>query len=230
MWKIRNWTELRLRVAELTEKQANYEALEYEVEQLREFDQKLRKLVGLPESQVHSLKDENDAQAAGLDMKPAGVVDIVLEDAIMPGEEKLADIEKALASRLGKLRWPVDGFVSSHYGEERDRGAIHSGIDIAAARNTLIETPLSGTVRSAGWDSQYGNVAIIDHDGGLTTVYCHNEKLVVQTGEKVKRGAPISFLGSTGLSSAPHLHFEIRYEGFAVDPLLMLAQKEESRR
>ncbi len=227
MWKIRNWTELRLRVAELTEKQANYEALEEEVEQLREFDRKLRVLVGLPESQVRSLKDEGDGQGAGIDTKPAGAVDIVLEEAIMPGGEKLAEIEKALAPRIRKIRWPVDGFVSSHYGEERERGAIHSGIDIAAARNTLIETPLSGTVRSAGWDSQYGYVVIVDHDGGLATVYCHNEKLVVQAGEKVKRGAPVSFLGSTGRSSAPHLHFEIRYKGYAVDPLLMLAPKEE---
>lgn len=228
MWKVRNWTELRVRLAELTEKQVGYEALEEEVEALREMDRRIRELVGLPEARVPSFVEEGDAPGAPVDVRPPGTPDVVLAEAIMPGEAEMAEIEKALASRIGKIRWPVDGFVSSHFGEEREKGAIHSGIDIAAARNTLIESPLSGTVASAGWDRYYGSVVVIDHGNALTTVYCHNAKLVVQTGDKVKRGDTISFLGNTGLSSAPHLHFEIRYKEYAVDPLLMLMPREES--
>ncbi len=227
MWKVRNWTELQIRLSELTEKQAEYDALREEVEGLREMDRKIRKLVGLPEPVLTGSASATRSPGAPVDTRPPGMPDVELEEAAMPGGADAARIEKILAPRLGRLRWPVKGFVSSSFGDVREGEGIHSGIDIAAARNTLIETPLSGTVISAGWDRKYGNVAVIDHGGGLVTVYCHNAKLVVATGDKVKRGDTISFLGSTGLSSAPHLHFEIRQDGFAVDPLLLLAPREE---
>lgn len=227
MWKVRNWTELRVKLAELTEKQAGYEELEREVVELREMDRRIRELVGLPEAPPPAADESGGAARRAVDVRPPGTPDVILAEAVMPDGAKLAEIEKALAPKIGKVAWPVDGFVSSSFGEEREGGAVHSGIDIAAARNTLIETPLSGTVLSAGWDRYYGNVAIIDHGDGLTSVYCHNAKLVVKTGDRVKRGDTIAFLGSTGLSSAPHLHFEIRYDGYAVDPLIMLVPKEE---
>ena len=113
-------------------------------------------------------------------------------------------------------------------GEERAAGGMHSGIDIAAPRNTVIETPLAGTVTEAGWHPVYGFMAVLDHGRGLSTVYGHNSRLVVRVGDRVKKGDAVAFLGNTGESSAPHLHFEVRKDGFAVDPLYLLKPKEGS--
>ncbi len=222
MYKVRNWSALNGRVAEMEEKQIRLAGLEQEIEELREMDRQVRQLVGLPERPLSERMGNGGMAALPESVRPPGVPDVVLADALIPDEEIAATIERKIAPLKGKLPWPVAGFVSSIFLEERGHGGLHTGIDIAAPRNTLVEAPRKGTVIGAGWHDEFGYVAIIDHGDGLETVYCHNEKLVVGVGDRVRLGDTISFLGTTGRSSAPHLHFEVRQDGYAVDPAILL--------
>ena len=115
------------------------------------------------------------------------------------------------------LIWPVDGPVVSGFGMRW--GRMHEGIDIAAASGTPIHAAASGTVIHAGWLGGYGNLVVLDHGNGLATAYAHASAILVGVGQQVSQGETISLVGSTGHSSGPHLHFEVRVNGTAVDPL-----------
>lgn len=126
----------------------------------------------------------------------------------------------------GQFGWPSasSSLITSGYGRRLHpvlgtyRG--HSGLDIGAAYGTNVLAANDGTVIVAGYNSGgYGNYVIIDHGGGYTTLYGHNSSLCVSAGQKVKRGTVIAKCGSTGLSSGPHIHFEIRINGSPVNPL-----------
>ena len=116
--------------------------------------------------------------------------------------------------------WPVDGVVVSGFGMRW--GRMHEGIDIAASSGTPIRAAASGTVIHAGWLGGYGNLVVIDHGNGLATAYAHASSILVGVGQQVAQGETVSLVGSTGHSSGPHLHFEVRINGVAVDPLLYL--------
>jgi Membrane proteins related to metalloendopeptidases len=116
--------------------------------------------------------------------------------------------------------WPVDGVVVSGFGLRW--GRLHEGIDITAASGTPIRAAASGTVIYAGWLGGYGNLVVIDHGNGLATAYAHASAILVGVGQQVSQGETVSLVGSTGNSSGPHLHFEVRVNGVAVDPLLYL--------
>lgn len=219
--------ELAARCAVLEEKTEEIALLQEELEELRAMDIRVRKLVGLPDAAVPRGKN-GVGPAGGESDPPDGVESVVLPDPQMPDESKRTALEEDLRAKRHTLPWPVEGFISSSFAEKRGAGGVHPGIDIAAPRNTLIEAPLSGTVSEAGWHPVYGYLAVLDHGDGLVTVYGHNAKLVVRKGGRVRKGDAIAFLGSTGVSSAPHLHFEARLDGYAVDPLFLLRPKENS--
>ena len=101
------------------------------------------------------------------------------------------------------------------YGDRR----LHAGVDLGASTGTPVLAAGSGTVAFAGWMSGYGNTVIIDHGGSLATLYAHNSALGVKVGDTVKRGEHISDAGSTGNSTGPHVHFEVRVQGTPVDPM-----------
>jgi murein DD-endopeptidase MepM/ murein hydrolase activator NlpD len=116
--------------------------------------------------------------------------------------------------------WPVNGSVVSGYGMRW--GRMHEGIDITASIGTPIWAAAAGTVIHAGWLGGYGNLVVVDHGNGLATAYAHASAILVAVGQQVAQGETISLVGSTGNSSGPHLHFEVRVNGIAVDPLLYL--------
>ena len=118
------------------------------------------------------------------------------------------------------LIWPVDGPVTSGFGMRW--GRMHEGIDIAVPTGTSVLASASGTVIHSGWLGGYGNLVVIDHGNGLATAYAHNSVPVVAAGQSVAQGETIALSGSTGHSSGPHVHFEVRVNGVAVDPLLYL--------
>ena len=119
------------------------------------------------------------------------------------------------------LIWPVQGVLTSPFGMRW--GRMHEGIDIGAAQGTPIYAAATGTVIYAGWESGYGNLTVIDHGNGLATAYGHQSRLAVSSGQKVSRGQLIGYVGSTGHSTGPHLHFEVRVNGTPNDPLRYLS-------
>ena len=152
---------------------------------------------------------------------------VLARSTLFPDEEELEGLENQLRNYHHSLDWPLVGFVSSGFKEERAPGVFHPGLDIAAPLNTVVETPLAGSVVQAGWHVVYGNVVVIDHGRRMVSLYGHNSTLLVRVGEKVARGDAVALLGNSGESSAPHLHFEVRKNGYAIDPAFLLQLVQE---
>ncbi len=117
----------------------------------------------------------------------------------------------------GTFIWPVSGPVTSPFGMRW--GRMHEGIDIAAPSGTPIKAAGSGTVIYSGWMEGYGNLVVIDHGNGLATAYAHQSAIAAALGQHAAQGQVIGYVGSTGHSFGPHLHFEVRVNGVPVDPL-----------
>jgi murein DD-endopeptidase MepM/ murein hydrolase activator NlpD len=119
--------------------------------------------------------------------------------------------------------WPVNGAVVSAFGFRIHpifgTQRFHSGIDVNAGSGTPIAAAAGGVVITSGWMDGYGNTVIVDHGGGFATLYAHQSQLAVSVGQSVNQGAIVGYVGSTGWSTGPHLHFEIRIGGAPVDPL-----------
>jgi murein DD-endopeptidase MepM/ murein hydrolase activator NlpD len=96
---------------------------------------------------------------------------------------------------------------------------MHEGIDIAVGSGTPVHAAAAGTIIYAGWMEGYGNLVVIDHGNGLSTAYGHNSSLASAVGQGVSAGQVIAYSGSTGHSTGPHVHFEVRVNGAPVDPL-----------
>jgi murein DD-endopeptidase MepM/ murein hydrolase activator NlpD len=99
---------------------------------------------------------------------------------------------------------------------------MHEGIDIAVGEGTPVRAAAAGTVIYAGWMGGYGNLVVVDHGNGLSTAYAHNSSLAASVGQSVAAGEVVSYSGNTGNSTGPHVHFEVRVNGSAVDPLSYL--------
>lgn len=124
----------------------------------------------------------------------------------------------------GSLLMPIaGGRVGSGYGQRfhpiLKRTRMHTGVDIGASTGTPIRAAAPGVVISANYRGGYGNCVVIDHGGGLSTLYGHCSRLYVSAGQRVSRGQTIAAVGSTGLSTGPHLHFEVRINGAPVNPM-----------
>ncbi len=131
----------------------------------------------------------------------------------------------AALSRGGDIHqwfWPITGRITSEYGE-RD-GGFHHGIDIAASANEKVRAAQGGKVVKAQWIDIYGFAVLIDHGSGIQTLYAHNSKLLVKPGDWVNPGDVLALAGSTGESTGPHVHFEIRLNGKTIDPTYYLPQ------
>ncbi len=124
--------------------------------------------------------------------------------------------------QLFRMAWPVYGRISGRYGYRVHpvyrRRMMHTGLDIAAPHGTPIKSALAGRVKFSGWKGGYGRTVIVEHPNGYETLYGHCTKLLVSKGETVKRGETIAKVGSTGVSTGPHVHFEVRENGKRINP------------
>lgn len=144
---------------------------------------------------------------------------------------KIYEVKKQRNAFWGALpsQWPVRGWITSGFGPRRGIRAggtrFHQGIDIAAPIGTEVIASGDGRVTFAGYRGGYGRALVIDHGFGISTVYGHNSQILVQEGERVRRGMPIAAIGMTGRTSGPHLHYEVQVDGIPVDPLRYLASR-----
>jgi murein DD-endopeptidase MepM/ murein hydrolase activator NlpD len=171
-------------------------------------------------SALDSVRADKDAflqEAAELEAQSAALAaQIQAAQAAQAAQASSAASPSQTPSASGFV-WPVSGPVVSGFGMRW--GRMHEGIDIAVGFGTPVHAAASGAVIHAGWLGGYGNLVVIDHGNGLATAYAHNSSLAVSVGQSVTQGDVISYVGSTGHSTGPHMHFEVRVNGAAVDPL-----------
>ena len=130
-----------------------------------------------------------------------------------------ANVSNSKVSLGVSLIQPVTGKISSKFGAvSRIRSSVHTGLDIATSSGTPIKAAASGKVTFAGWKGSYGNLLVITHSNGVQTYYGHCSKLYVSAGQSVSQGQTVAAVGSTGNSTGPHLHLEIRVNGVAYNP------------
>ncbi len=216
--------------------EADLERTRLELQQEEQAQQEAR-------SQLNSLADErrNLVELAGIRRRSvanevAAMEDLSaaqeseLEGLILERERELQAQQRAAgiaggtpsAGGLGNFSWPVVGTITSPFGWRSNPFGggpeFHQGLDIAAPTGTTVTAAAAGTVIMAQWYGGYGNYILIDHGGGYSTGYGHLSAMYVSAGQSVQRGQAIGAVGSTGQSTGPHLHFEIRIAGKPVDP------------
>lgn len=147
-------------------------------------------------------------------------------------KEEGVSIKEGRLSMPKKLSLPVDGYISSKFGFRIDpidgKRRHHNGIDIAVPEGTSIKPVLPGKVVYSGYSKGYGNCVIIEHEDGIQTVYAHNSKNLVKVGDTVTSDTVIALSGSTGRTTGPHLHFEVRKEGKPMNPFIALNLSEKT--
>lgn len=201
---------LERRNLKLEEQWRKITRIEKDLSLLKRTDQKIRKMLGVETSPppLELGSPELAALPEQLETPFGGAIHV-------NAQEEASDSAAVLLEELPTL-WPARGWLT------RPFSPGHSGIDIAAPTGTPIVATTSGIVTRSGWDDIYGKIIEIKSDRGFVTVYGHNSRLLVKEGERVKRGNVIAFVGSTGLSSAPHLHYETHLKGEPVDPMRYL--------
>ncbi|BCB96396.1 membrane protein [Dissulfurispira thermophila] len=164
-----------------------------------------------------------------INVHDAGSLDMdLLKDQIKNTVEKVAEIQQFLKNQKDiyistPKGWPVIGRITSEFGpRENPRYGgqeFHSGLDISAATGTPVRATADGIVSFAGWSAGNGNLVVVEHGFGYSTFYAHNSSIAVKVGQKVKRGDTIAYVGSTGNTTGPHLHYEVWHNGKAVNPV-----------
>jgi murein DD-endopeptidase MepM/ murein hydrolase activator NlpD len=193
--------------------------------ELRDLESQRAQVVELArELQEVEARYERVRQLLGADAPAAGETEPLLPPLRRDGaaRESQRDEEAAPPSSvIGLWPLPTPGFITRALSDGRSR---HPGLDIAVPKNTYIRAAGGGRVRVAGVDEVYGQYVVIDHGDDLETLYGHASRLLVTAGDRVRQGDTIALSGSTGRSTAPHLHFEVRSRGRAVDPLTYVRQ------
>jgi murein DD-endopeptidase MepM/ murein hydrolase activator NlpD len=223
-WKVSNYNSLRSEFDTLRNK---YQA------QQREIDQKQEQLASL------QMMASEVTMALGLKRKIEGTDDISDEGPLMPTYKESIEnynfLKSASFSRISRnyarawqknivpSMWPVNGRILSRFGEREDpfsgEGAFHTGVDISASMGTPVHAAADGIVYTAEYDgSGYGKMVVVDHGNGVRTRYAHLSAFEVVAGQEVRRGQVLALSGNTGRTTSPHLHFEVRMGGNAVNP------------
>lgn len=140
--------------------------------------------------------------------------------------EKMARDTDQLATKPSI--WPTSGEVTSGFGWRNSPmgggSELHPGMDIANSMGAPVVAAADGVVVQSGAAGGYGNMVQIDHGNGISTIYGHNSRIIVSVGQSVRKGQVVSYVGSTGKSTGPHLHYEVRVNGNAVDPIGFMVQ------
>jgi murein DD-endopeptidase MepM/ murein hydrolase activator NlpD len=208
---------------------------------LRDLDTRLRRVVSLgPRDKAQQLLGIGGPDELGL-QNLTSLGEKKQEEALKEMHQELTQLKGAASKQETSLQmlieyfedkrslyastpavWPVRGWVTSPFGNRTSPFTgvqkFHEGIDIAAQTGTQVMSPADGLVVKAGFSSGYGNVVEISHGYGIKTVYAHNSRLNVKVGQRVKRGEVISYVGDTGSSTGPHLHYEVRLNNLPVNP------------
>ena len=215
-------------------------ALGQEVDAIQRTEDGLRALVGAPPAETDSAVQEGDAAPAPTGGAPHALTTDEVSEALTMLEERTAVRRTSIGQLTAMMQkdvpgassflggdtpvttptgWPTNGFISSGYGLRWNGAEFHQGIDIAAEMGTPIVATADGVVTIAGWNAGgYGNMVDIDHGSGVSTRYGHASAVVVTPGQRVRRGQIIAYVGSTGHSTGPHLHYEVRLSGQPVNP------------
>ncbi len=212
-------------------------ALQQDLDQLRRAEDGLRAIVGAPPAAADESVQEGTVSPTGGEQHTPSTAD--LSEALEMIEERLGTRRSSIDLLAETMRrefpgaasyasdsaphtmpsiWPAAGFVSSPYGLRFDGTEFHQGIDIAADMGAPIVATADGVVTAAGWNGGYGNMVDVDHGGGIVTRYGHASALAVTVGQQVRRGEVIAYVGSTGRSTGPHVHYEVRVDGQPVNP------------
>ncbi len=223
------------------------EAFKTQIDRLRELDYKLRLITDLeverPSPSLYGIGGPVEPGRNGLsenvDLSRIDLVSLLDKDLARMKEmanyqeESFNNLKAFLVDQKDLLqrspyRWPVRGFVSSNYGPRLDPFTglqrQHEGVDIVTPKGTPVLAPADGIVTYTTLDPGLGNMLVVDHGYGVITRYGHNDSILVREGQRVKRGDPIALVGSSGKSTGPHLHYEIRINDVAVNPLNYIIQ------
>lgn len=170
---------------------------------------------------------KNEVANQGRDYSSLSIrIDEAVKDASLR-EQGVLELWESLSGRQNLLKStpsmrPVHGWFTSRFGYRLSpytgRATMHQGLDIAAAPGTPVYAPADGIVSFAGYDSGYGKLVSIDHGYGVVTRFGHNSRIYVTVGQRVKRGDLLTAVGSTGQSTGPHVHYEVRINNVPVDP------------
>ena len=225
--------------AQIVSMASKLQALQEDVRRIQQFDAKLRIMMNLDRDPAPtSTADSEQISVAGQNFVPLHRQDLLakrmhsiaedLSDAIHMEEIRQQKIILALRDNrefmvMTPSIWPAEGHLSSGFGYRispfTGQPKLHAGLDIANRVGTPIIAPARGTVTFAGWQGAYGNYITINHGNGISTHYAHMQRLVVKEGQVVNRGDLIGYIGNTGRSTGPHLHYEVRVGGVPVNPL-----------
>lgn len=214
--------------------QARLDSLDDTLRAISRRDQQIRLLAGLSADSLaqHADSSVGPTLAIGnvteMTVGSKSDIDVMIKRANSLAAS-FAEVSGTLAHNSEKMAripsiMPTAGWLSSNFSLSRFHPILHyarphEGIDVSAPMGAPIVAPAGGIVRLITWETGYGNVLEIDHGDGIVTKYAHCSKIVVRLGEKVKRGQIIANVGSTGLSTGPHVHYEIHVNGKVVDPL-----------
>ncbi len=231
--------ELQIAQNQLSNTKAELDSLKQYVVSLSGLEKQVRDSLKLGDSKVsleYVLSHTSKAKLQSTTQLPENVAKLLSEETntTLLSEERAKNLNmlKNAADGYNKLLaetpniWPLHGYVSSPFGwRPSPFGSgweFHKGIDICAYYGAPIRATADGTVEYAGWNGGYGNFVKIYHRDGIETCYGHMEKVATKAGAHIKKGQVIGYEGSTGLATGPHLHYEIRVNGTAVNPIKYL--------